>query len=224
MARRHPGLSPRAVHAPAAIRLAAHPAPPATRPGHSAQGVGRPSRRLSLPRIRRASNELPIAVGLALAALRPLARRLTVHSSRTRIAASFKCLVGGVVSAPDSRVAGRLNSSVRPLKAMNPILTEVRRIGGDPADAAWQWFVTRGPHGSDFTWAQTKSSPLGRARSVALAALRSPHPELVRRGLQVLGVVGTGVDLESVKPLAASQDPAVAADAKACIFQLKRAA
>ena len=130
---------------------------------------------------------------------------------------------------------------------MNPILTEVRRLGGDPAATAWQWFVTRGPHGSDFTWAQTKSSPpgyvglthlqeivareeaaspgfLAQARSVALAALRSSHPDLIRRGLQVLGVVGTGADLESVMPLAASQDPAVAADAKACIFQLKRAA
>jgi hypothetical protein len=130
---------------------------------------------------------------------------------------------------------------------MHALLTEIRRIGGDPADDVWQWFVTRGPHGSEFTWGQTRSSPPGyvglthledivareekarpgfstRARSVALAALGSSHPDLVRRGLQVLGVVGTGTDLESVKPLAGSQDPQVAADAKACIFQLKRAA
>ena len=130
---------------------------------------------------------------------------------------------------------------------MNRILTEVRRIGGDPADDVWYWFVTRGPHGPDFTWTQIKSSPpgyvglthleeivareeeatpgfLNRAHSVALAALGSSDPDLVRRGLQVLGVVGTAADLESVKLLAASSDPAVAADAKACVFQLKRAA
>jgi hypothetical protein len=65
---------------------------------------------------------------------------------------------------------------------------------------------------------------LSRAHSVALVALRSSHSELVRRGLHVLGVVGTGADLESVKPLVASQDPEIAADAKACVFQLKRAA
>ena len=54
-----------------------------------------------------------------------------------------------------------LNSSVRPLKAMHAPLTEIRRIGGDPADDVWQWFVTRGPHGSEFTWGQTRSSPPG---------------------------------------------------------------
>jgi hypothetical protein len=86
LAPRHPSPSPRTVYAPATARLAAHPAPAATRPGHSAPGVGRSSHRLSLSWLGRASNELPIAVAFALAALRPLARRLTSHSSRTRIA------------------------------------------------------------------------------------------------------------------------------------------
>jgi hypothetical protein len=45
LARRHPGLSPRTVHAPETARLAAHPAPAATRPSHSARSVfrGKPS-------------------------------------------------------------------------------------------------------------------------------------------------------------------------------------
>jgi hypothetical protein len=90
LARRCPGSSLRPVHAPDGLRLTTHPAPPAARPGQSAPGVSRPSRRLSLPRLRRPSNELPNAVAFALAALRPLARRLTIHSSRTRFAPQTK--------------------------------------------------------------------------------------------------------------------------------------
>lgn len=127
---------------------------------------------------------------------------------------------------------------------MNPVLAEVQRIGGNPADDVWWWFVNRGPHGSEFTWAQTKSSPPGyvgllhlqeivareeqaapgftaRSRAVALSALQSSLPELIRRGLQVLAVVGDGDDIASAKGLTASDDSAVVADAKACIFELK---
>jgi hypothetical protein len=86
LARRHPGTSLRPVHAPDGARLTTHPAPTTARPGQGAPGIGRPSRRLSLSPALRASNGLPIAVVFALAALRPLARRLTVHSSRTRVA------------------------------------------------------------------------------------------------------------------------------------------
>lgn len=38
-----------------------------------------------------------------------------------------------------------------------PFATEISRLGADPADELWWWFVTTGPHGSDrFTWAQTR--------------------------------------------------------------------
>ena len=47
----------------------------------------------------------------------PVAQRLTNHSSRTRIAASFKCMGSAISSTPDPRVTGRLNSSVRPARA-----------------------------------------------------------------------------------------------------------
>ena len=128
---------------------------------------------------------------------------------------------------------------------MNPLLAEVHLVGGDPADDVWWWLLNRGPHGPDFTWSQSKSSPPGyvgsvhleevvareeqanpgfsvRARSVALAALGSAHPEHVRRGLQVLGVVGGHADLNAAKLLTDSPNSAVAGDARACVFQLTR--
>jgi hypothetical protein len=114
-----------------ATRLVGHPAPPALRPcrtapgGLAGQAAGSPYRWL-----RRASHGLPIAVVSAVGTLRPLAKRITVHSSRTRIATSFKCLVGEVVSAPDSRVAGRLNSSVRAhVGASNVVRGRAKRCG-----------------------------------------------------------------------------------------------
>ena len=39
---------------------------------------------------------------------------LTIHSSRTRFVASFKCVVVPLPQLTDQQVAGRLNSGVRP--------------------------------------------------------------------------------------------------------------
>ena len=56
---------------------------------------------------------------------------LTIHSSRTRFVASFKCVVVPLHQLSDQQVAGRLNSSVRPHKA-------VQRFGGVGVDLAPQ--------------------------------------------------------------------------------------
>lgn len=40
-------------------------------------------------------------------------------------------------------------------------LNAILQIGGDPADELWIWLVKRGPHGTSFTWGQTRSEPAG---------------------------------------------------------------
>ena len=124
-------------------------------------------------------------------------------------------------------------------------LNEIVRIGGDPADEIWIWLVTRGPHGSKFTWGQSRSEPAGfvgvnllekvsdemtisvprfkeRARLIVGAAMQSNVSELVRRAIQVAAVVGGRLELELVKHLTESPDSAIGADARACCFYLKR--
>jgi hypothetical protein len=122
----------------------------------------------------------------------------------------------------------------------------VEEVGGDPADEVWAWFLERGPHGPDFTFAVSRSGPPGfrgidllrkiiderchmdpqfvsRALTVARAAVGSENSELLRRAVQVLSVVGAVEDLASVESLATHPDPHVANDAKASLFALRRA-
>ena len=124
------------------------------------------------------------------------------------------------------------------------LVSEILRLGGDPSDDVWVWFTTRGPHGLSFTWGQTRSTTAGyigvehlekivgeldvtipafreRALQVINAAIGSEMPEFVRRAVQVAAVVGGRSELQQVKRLFLSPDPAVASDAKACAFYLK---
>jgi hypothetical protein len=121
---------------------------------------------------------------------------------------------------------------------------EISRLGADPSDEIWVWLVTRGPHGPSFTWGQTRSEPPGyvgvshlqnivseltlsiplfqeRALRIVNLAMGSDLPELSRRAIQVAAVIGGSSELQRVKQLASSQDPAVASDAKASAFYLK---
>jgi hypothetical protein len=125
------------------------------------------------------------------------------------------------------------------------LVREVERLGGDPANPTWQWFLMMGPQGSDFTWGQGRREPAGyvglellrrviseleaanprfstEARSVARCAIHSAVPLFVRRGLQVLGVVGIEADLLEIESLRGHADAAVASDARACAFELQR--
>ncbi|WP_136525374.1 hypothetical protein [Geomonas ferrireducens] len=128
---------------------------------------------------------------------------------------------------------------------MNREMTdEITRIGGDPSDILWEWFLHRGPHGSYFTWGQSRKSPPGyvglehlktviadfedtepgfssRARNIAKSALNSIYPDIVRRGIQIISVVGNAEDFKDINELTVSSDPTVKADAKACVFELK---
>ena len=126
----------------------------------------------------------------------------------------------------------------------NALVAEVQRLGGDPGDPVWRWFLLNGPHGPSFTWGQTRKEPPGyvgidhlreivaeheaqdplfvsRAKEVALLALQSHSPNFLRRAIQVLAAVGRESDLEAVLALIAHTDSSVAADARACVFELK---
>jgi hypothetical protein len=122
---------------------------------------------------------------------------------------------------------------------------EVVRLGGDPSDPVWLWFLKRGPHGPDFTWGQTRRQPPGyvgvehlqeiveenakldtsfteKARCVVARALNSNETQILRRAIQVAAVLGSQDELEAVSRLTKSENEAVVADAKACAFYLKR--
>ena len=124
------------------------------------------------------------------------------------------------------------------------LLSEVQRLGGDPADEVWRWLLRTGPHGPSFTWSQTNSEPAGyvglehlreiitekadqdsefrtRASGIARQALTSDHPVIVRRGLQVAGALALMNAIPKVKELMGHPNPNVAADARACLFVLR---
>jgi hypothetical protein len=109
----------------------------------------------------------------------------------------------------------------------------------DVADTISHWFYRKGPHGnSDFKWtrsgiyssidhlhraigeiaADNAGFPEG-ARRIALHALESDNPAHVRRGIQVLAVVGMEADYPAVKSLLEHTDTHVAADARCFFFE-----
>jgi dienelactone hydrolase len=125
------------------------------------------------------------------------------------------------------------------------LVNEIIRVGGDPADEIWRWLCTRGPHGDSFSWGQTRDNPAGYvgivhledivnersaidpdfracAREAARRALASDMPDLVRRGIQVLAVVAGRQEQSLIESFVSSSEAEVAADARACIFYLKR--
>lgn len=129
---------------------------------------------------------------------------------------------------------------------MNSALTaEIRRLGGDPTDEVWRWFLGKGPHGASFTWSQARGEPPGyvgvehlqsivaehmrvdssfltRARHVLELALSSADQNFLCRAIQVASVVGSDSELKRLAPFTCHENPAVAADARAGVFHLKR--
>ena len=125
------------------------------------------------------------------------------------------------------------------------ISESILAVGGDPTDHTWEWLATQGPHGDRFTWGQTKSEPPGyvgiehlekvvaerqdadltfrqRVRDIVRVALASTDARLSRRAIQLAGVVGGEEELHRIVAMTTSGEEAVAADAKACSFYLKR--
>lgn len=122
----------------------------------------------------------------------------------------------------------------------------VTQLGGNPADPIWRWFLLNGPHGNSFSWSQTKKEPPGytslehlreivaektendisfpsRARAIAQRAITAEDLDMIRRGIQILAVVGTKEDIKLIEPLISHQASAISKDAKACLFVLKKA-
>jgi len=102
--------------------------------------------------------------------------------------------------------------------------------------------MTRGPHGPSFEWGQNPGAPRdfrclellrtsiaeqtaddesfpSEVRNAALELLVSDDAEFVRRGLQVLSVVGTEADNELVESLLEHSDARVRKDARASLFE-----
>lgn len=129
---------------------------------------------------------------------------------------------------------------------MNSALAaEIRRLGGDPTDESWRWFLRNGPHGESFTWGQTRGEPPGyvgvehletivaermqidpsfitRAIIVAEFALSSSNPNFLCRAIQVASVVGTDDELKRLAPFTSHENSVVAAHARAGVFYLKK--
>jgi hypothetical protein len=122
---------------------------------------------------------------------------------------------------------------------------EIRVLGGDPADEAWQWLLRNGPHGSAFTWSQTNNKPPGyvgvehlqmiitereerdasfleRARGVVRAALSSTDVDILRRAIQVAAIIGGEAELSQILALVTHHSQSVASNAKASSFYLKK--
>ena len=125
------------------------------------------------------------------------------------------------------------------------IQAEIVRLGGDPSDSVWRWFVLNGPHGPDFSWGQRRNEPpgyvgiehlrrivadqdaadatfRGRCVRVASSALDSRVPPLVRRAVQVCAALGLTDALPAIRALRQHSEPMVASDSKAAAFILSR--
>jgi hypothetical protein len=127
----------------------------------------------------------------------------------------------------------------------NALTAEIRRLGGDPTDETWRWFLRNGPHGESFTWSQTRGEPPGyvgvehlqaivaermqtdptfitRAMQVVGLAFSSTDRNFLCRAIQVASVIGTESELKRIAPFASHEDSVVAAHARAGVFYLKK--
>jgi hypothetical protein len=106
----------------------------------------------------------------------------------------------------------------------------------------WPWLIARGPHGPSFEWGQTPGTPHdfrclellrtaiaeqtagdesfpSEIRNAALELLATDDSEFIRRGLQVLSVVGNKADNEFVKSFLEHPDANIRKDARASLFE-----
>lgn len=121
----------------------------------------------------------------------------------------------------------------------------IHLVGGDPTEHLWEWIAVYGPHGSAFTWSQSRNEPSGyvgvehlerivadreqaepglrrRLLSRIVVALSSSEPSLLRRSIQLAAVVGTESEVPCLQTLRSHPDEEVAADAKAATFYLRQ--
>jgi hypothetical protein len=120
----------------------------------------------------------------------------------------------------------------------------IERVGGDPSDLLWEWLTAYGPHGSRFTWAQTRQEAPGyigfehleqvvaereaespgyrmELRNRVRLGLASSDERLLQRCVQVSSVVGGRDELDALITLSAAEG-AVGPDARAAAFYLRR--
>jgi hypothetical protein len=116
-----------------------------------------------------------------------------------------------------------------------------RNKGGDPV---WHWFLHSGHLRDNFKWHKTLPwdwalrdidvlrNEIGeqteadvdfpaKVRIVALEAVQSEDPLIIRMAIQALCVVGSEDDLLVVRDLVGHSDPDVATEARTCLFERK---
>ena len=63
-----------------------------------------------------------------------------------------------------------------------------------------------------------------KLREVALEALRSDEPRVIRRSLTALAFVGTTADVQVIERFKTHSDSGVSKDAGTCLYQIKKGA
>ncbi|MCP3675307.1 MAG: hypothetical protein GY829_12650 [Gammaproteobacteria bacterium] len=122
---------------------------------------------------------------------------------------------------------------------------EIENLGGDFTKPEWQWLLNNGPHGTSFTWSQTKSEPAGcvgvelleefvqeksensdsfrKAAEVMITqALESNNTNILIRAIQVGAVIGSEKELKVISTLTKHPEDLVFKNAKASVFYLKK--
>jgi hypothetical protein len=61
-----------------------------------------------------------------------------------------------------------------------------------------------------------------KLREVALEALESDEPSVIRRGLTALAFVGTSADVPTIKSFNAHDDSDVSKDARTCLYEIRK--
>ena len=137
----------------------------------------------------------------------------------------------------------RLRNRLPTVRNENPTSVSSRRRRELGTDQERHWFFGRGLLGENFEWhteyGQWTKLPSGlermrnqivdmtaadpearsRLRSIALEALESAEADHVRRGVQVLCVLGTDEDLKRVLGLKEHSSTEVVRDVRSCLFE-----
>ena len=125
------------------------------------------------------------------------------------------------------------------------MIEEIEDAGGDPLHPTWVWFTEDGPHGPRLTWSHTREEPPGYIginhlkdvvmdmsdsdktfsqglKEVVAIALRTGHPELIQRGIQVAAASGLISELDTIIRLTNNPVDSVAKTARAGAFHIKK--
>lgn len=113
------------------------------------------------------------------------------------------------------------------------------KLGGDPSDSAWRWFILNGPHGERFQWTRFGALPRDieflekfineredtdfgfreKIREISLKSLDLDNITLIRTAIQVLTIVGNDDDIKLVAQFVEDENIDIQNDAKCALFE-----